>query len=182
MKCTQCSNPIPKQRLKALPHTKVCVECSTEDAKGAVDIVYHKTGNTIQIMDKESADAINKAARRTGFGSLRAMRGGSGGSTGKVELGARGTIPRTPTKEDFDRVGEQMMDMLDWNSRAEIIKFLEDKIKSRTISGTQYRKLVIILDQFKPEEKVINEPEVEVTVSEDIQHAFRNWKNSKVYK
>jgi len=62
MKCTQCSNPIPKQRLKALPHTKVCVECSTEDAKGAVDIVYHKTGNTIQIMDKESADAINKAS------------------------------------------------------------------------------------------------------------------------
>lgn len=182
MKCIQCSNPIPKQRLKALPHTKVCVECSTEDAKGAVDIVYHKTGNTIQIMDKESADAINKAARRTGFGSLRAMRGGSGGSTGKVELGAHGTIPRMPTQEDFERVGKRMMDMLDWNSRAEIIQFLEDKVNARTISGAHCRKLVTILDQFKPEEKVTNVPVEEVTVSEDIQHVFRNWKNSKVYK
>ena len=182
MKCSSCTNIIPKERLKALPETKVCVSCSTEDAKGAVDIVYHKTGNTIQIMDKEAADAINKAARRTGFGSLRAMRGGSGGSTGKVELGSRGFIPRTPTQEDFDRTGAQMMDMLDWNSRAEIIEFLDKKVETRTISSTQYRKLVIILDQFKPVEKVTSAPRIEETISDEIQHVFRNWKNSKVYK
>lgn len=182
MKCTKCKSVIPEQRLKALPDTKVCVDCSTEDVKGAVDIVYHKTGNTIQIMDKESADAINKAARRTGFGSLRAMRGGSGGSTGKVELGARGFIPRSTTQQDFEAVGQKMMDLLDWKERDEIIEYLDNKLKCRTISGTQYRKLVTILDQFKPEEKVTSEPVIEEQVSEDIQHVFRNWKNSKIYK
>lgn len=182
MNCTKCSQKIPKQRLDAVPGTRVCVNCSEEQAKGAVDIVYHKTGNTIQIMDKEDADAINKAARRTGFGSLRAMRGGSGGSTGKVELGARGTIPRMPTQQDFEKAGEKMMELIEWKDREEIIEFLDNKLKCRAISGTHYRKLVAILDQFKPEEKVINVEDEEFTVSEEIQHAFRNWKNSKVYK
>jgi hypothetical protein len=182
MKCIKCSSSIPKQRLKALPDTKVCVECSSEKAVGAVDIVYHKTGNTIQIMDKDSADAINKSARRTGFGSLRAMRGGSGGETGKVELGARGVIPRVQTQEDFERVGEKMMELIDWKDRPDIIKFLEDKLHCRAISGTHYRKLVAILDQFKPEEKVTNVQQEDDPVSDEIHHVFRNWKNSKVYK
>jgi len=167
----------------AVPGTKVCVNCSDEKAKGAVDIVYHKTGNTIQIMDKESADAINKAARRTGFGSLRAMRGGSGGGdTGKVELGSRGTIPRMPTEDDFKQVGEKMMNMLDWQDRNEIIEFLDSSLNSRAISGTHYRKLVMILDQFKPVEVITNTKTEEAPVSDEIDWAFRNWKNSKVYK
>jgi len=182
MKCIKCSSSIPKQRLKALPDTKVCVECSSEKAVGAVDIVYHKTGNTIQIMDKDSADAINKSARRTGFGSLRAMRGGSGGETGKVELGVRGTVPRMSTKEDFERVGREMMELIDWKDRKEIINFLENKIQSRVISGSQYRKLVDILGQFKPKDDIIIKDQEECSTSDEIQYIFRNWKNSKVYK
>lgn len=182
MKCIKCRSSIPEQRLKALPDTKVCVECSSEKAVGAVDIVYHKTGNTIQIMDKDSADAINKSARRTGFGSLRAMRGGSGGETGKVELGARGMIPRVQTQEDFERVGKEMMDLIDWKDRSDIIKFLEEKLHCRAISGTHYRKLVDILGQFKPEDDIVIEDQAECNTSDDIQYVFRNWKNSKVYK
>lgn len=182
MNCIKCNTEIPKKRIKALPNTKVCVDCSSEKAVGAVDIVYHKTGNTIQIMEKEAADAINKAARRTGFGSLRAMRGGSGGSSGKVELGAKGNIPRMPTDEDFERVGTKMMDMIEWADRDQIIKFLEKKVSDRTISGYYFRKLVAILDQFKPEPKITIETEVDSSVSDEIDWAFRNWKNSKIYK
>lgn len=182
MNCIQCNIEIPEKRIKALPNTKVCVECSSEKAVGAVDIVYHKTGNTIQIMDKDSADAINKAARRTGFGSLRAMRGGSGGSIGKVELGAKGNIPRMPTRADFEKIGAKMMDMIDWSTRDQILKFLENKVNDRTISGFHFRKLVTVLDEFKPEEKEINTPEIDSQVSDDIQWAFKNWKNSKIYK
>ena len=63
--------------------------------------------------------------------------------------------------------------------RAERLRALPN---TRAISGVHYRKLVSILDQFKPEEKVINVREEEVVISEDIQHVFRNWKNSKAYK
>jgi len=182
MNCVKCNISIPDARIKALPETKVCVDCSSEQAKGAVDIVYHKTGNTIQIMDKESADAINKAARRSGFGSLAALKGSSGGSTGKVKLGSFGEIPRMPTREDFERVGSKMIDMLDWKSRKEIINFLESKLDDRTISGFHFRKLKLILDEFKPEEKITYAHNDESSTSDEIDWVFKNWKNSKVYK
>ena len=54
MNCTKCKNQINSQRIKALPDTKVCVDCSTTEQVGCVDITYHKTGNTIQVMDKET--------------------------------------------------------------------------------------------------------------------------------
>ena len=54
LKCISCKTEINPLRLKALPNTKVCVKCSTTEQVGCVDITYHKTGNTIQVMDKES--------------------------------------------------------------------------------------------------------------------------------
>ena len=84
MDCCKCKEKIDDRRLKALPQTKVCVNCSTTEAVGCVDITYHKTGNTIQIMDKESADKINKLAKRSGFGIMAGMKGGSGGGSSKL--------------------------------------------------------------------------------------------------
>ena len=62
MNCIKCKEEIHAARLKVLPKTKVCVNCSTAEAVSCVDVIYHKTGNTFQIMDKESADKINKLA------------------------------------------------------------------------------------------------------------------------
>jgi hypothetical protein len=66
MKC-KCEVEIPAARI-ALGY-RVCVECSQEQAVSCVDIIYHKTGNTIQQCSKEQADAIRKASRRSGFGA-----------------------------------------------------------------------------------------------------------------
>lgn len=182
MNCIKCKSEIPAQRIKILPNTKTCTDCSDEEAVGAVDIVYHKTGNTIQIMDKQSADSINKSARRSGFGSLRAMKGGSGGAETKVTLGTKMIVPRQPTQEDFERIGKEMMDLIDWKDREEIIQFLDKSLSNRTIATAHYRKLVDILDQFKPKEKVTIKQVKDAEVSEDVNWAFNNWKNSKVYR
>ena len=64
MNCIHCKKEIQEQRIIALPNTKTCIECSTTEQVGCVDITYHKTGNTIQVMDKESAAKINKLAQR----------------------------------------------------------------------------------------------------------------------
>lgn len=181
MNCIKCKSKIPEQRIKILPDTKVCTDCSDVEAVGAVDIVYHKTGNTIQIMDKQSADSINKSARRSGFGSLRAMKGGSGGMDMKVKLGTKMPVPRLSTQEDFENVGKEMMNLIDWESRESIIEFLDSKLNSRTISTQHYRKLMDILNQFKPKEKPKVQQKDE-SVSEDVQWAFSNWKNSKIYR
>jgi hypothetical protein len=182
MNCIKCNSEIAAQRIKILPNTKTCTICSDEEAFGAVNIVYHKTGNTIQIMDKHSADSINKSARRSGFGSLRAMKGGSGGSDVKAKLGTTVFIPRKPTQEDFESTGKKMMDFIDWKDREEVIEFLDDELSNRNISTAHYRKLVNILDQLKPKEKVIIIPEMDVPVSDDVNWAFNNWKNSKLHR
>ena len=43
MKCIKCKDKINARRLKALPQTKVCVNCSTAEAVSCVDVIYHKT-------------------------------------------------------------------------------------------------------------------------------------------
>ena len=103
MNCTKCKIQINSQRIKALPDTKVCVDCSTTEQVGCVDITYHKTGNTIQVMDKASADKINKLARRGNFGIMTGMKGGSGGAT-KSKITGSVKVWRLPTEEDYQVV------------------------------------------------------------------------------
>ena len=58
MNCKNCKKEIPQGRVDL--GYKVCVDCSDVERYGCVDIVYHKTGNTIQIMPQEDAAKINK--------------------------------------------------------------------------------------------------------------------------
>ena len=39
MNCIKCKDPIPEGRLKALPETKTCVNCSGARMKGAVTLM-----------------------------------------------------------------------------------------------------------------------------------------------
>ena len=66
-KYCKCKNIIPPQRL-ALGYTS-CVDCSTTEAYGCVQITYHKTGNTIQIMPASQAKRVRKLGARRGYGT-----------------------------------------------------------------------------------------------------------------
>ncbi len=112
MNCIKCKDKINARRLKALPQTKVCVSCSTTEAVGCVDITYHKTGNTIQIMDKESADKINKLAKRSGFGIMAGMKGGSGGGSSTKTLGSV-KVWRVPTEDDYQGALKKVGELID---------------------------------------------------------------------
>ena len=49
-KCKKCGKKIPKQRLLALPETKVCVKCSTEQPKIGV-VIYDNTMPILELTD-----------------------------------------------------------------------------------------------------------------------------------
>ena len=66
-KC-KCKNIISPQRV-ALGYT-TCVDCSTTEPYGCVQITYHKTGNTIQIVSKSQAKRMRKLSARRGYGTL----------------------------------------------------------------------------------------------------------------
>ncbi len=71
MKCVKCSTEINPLRLKALPGTKVCVNCSTTKAWYVRNIIAGKTeyAETEIIKDSDSIDGIRKMDQRTGWGS-----------------------------------------------------------------------------------------------------------------
>ena len=71
MECVKCSTEINPLRLKALPGTKVCVNCSTTKAWYVRNIIAGKTeyAETEIIKNSDSIDGIRRMDQRTGWGS-----------------------------------------------------------------------------------------------------------------
>lgn len=71
MNCIKCNKQINPLRLKALPDTKTCVNCSTTKAWYVRNIIAGKTeyAETEIIKDRDAAESIRKMDIRTGWGS-----------------------------------------------------------------------------------------------------------------
>ena len=69
--CIKCTKEINPLRVKALPDTKVCVNCSTTKAWYVRNIISGKTeyAETEIIKDVDAADTIRKMDQRLGWGS-----------------------------------------------------------------------------------------------------------------
>lgn len=69
--CIKCAKEINPLRVKALPDTKVCVNCSTTKAWYVRNIISGKTeyAETEIIKDVDAADTIRKMDQRLGWGS-----------------------------------------------------------------------------------------------------------------
>ncbi len=180
LNCISCKTEINPLRLKALPNTKVCVKCSTTEQVGCVDITYHKTGNTIQVMDKESAAKINKLARRGNFGIMTGMKGGSGGAS-KSKVTGSVRVWRQPTEEDYQRALAKIGELIEIGSREKCFKYIENQYASKAISSTHTYNLRVIVDTLLPK-PVAESTTCQEVIDDEILYAFRNWKNSKVYK
>jgi hypothetical protein len=69
MNCVKCSNPIPEGRIKALPNTRTCVNCSSTARVGGHTIISGKnTYSEIQIVDQETSERLYQMQSRRGFG------------------------------------------------------------------------------------------------------------------
>jgi len=55
MDCRVCGRTIPAGRLAALPDTRVCVNCSEEQAKVAVTVWHDKTPMVLVMTPEEAA-------------------------------------------------------------------------------------------------------------------------------
>tara|TARA_R110000851_G_scaffold101085_1_gene217072 strand:+ start:66 stop:296 length:231 start_codon:yes stop_codon:yes gene_type:complete len=71
MICTKCRGEIQEGRLKALPNTKTCVECSTQHAWYLRNIISGKTeySETEIIKDPKQAAQMKEMDKRVGWGS-----------------------------------------------------------------------------------------------------------------
>lgn len=71
MNCNRCNSEIHPLRLKVLPDTTTCVNCSTTSKWYVRNVITGKTTycETEIIKDPASASAIRKMDKRTGWGS-----------------------------------------------------------------------------------------------------------------
>jgi hypothetical protein len=73
--CVKCKEPIHPMRLKALPGTKTCVECSTVGAKSGVPVMFGSKDNTwtdLVIMEEDEFKSFkeNENKKSKGFDKL----------------------------------------------------------------------------------------------------------------
>lgn len=71
--CIKCGNDMPLLRFTKYGYRN-CVNCSTTERVGGVQIANHKTGNEIQILPMEVANNINRLAARSGYGVMKGMK------------------------------------------------------------------------------------------------------------
>ena len=71
MQCSKCQAKIPAARLRALPNTRTCVECSNVERNYVRTIISGKTtySEAEIIKDAELAKKLQKMDRRAGWGS-----------------------------------------------------------------------------------------------------------------
>lgn len=63
MNCEVCQQPIPAERLEALPETTTCVKCSRVKAKVCLPLYSHKTAAELVVIDAEDTEAVRLARR-----------------------------------------------------------------------------------------------------------------------
>jgi hypothetical protein len=63
IRCEICQQPIPAERLEALPTTRRCVEHSDTKAVLAFNVYDHKTAPILVIINPDDTEAVRRAQR-----------------------------------------------------------------------------------------------------------------------
>jgi len=182
MDCIKCLCKIPEGRIKALPTTKTCVECSDVERDYVRTIISGKTtySEVEVIKNKDTKEYLKRldAKGRTGFGSslYRASRSIPEPKASELSKTPKRVMRKLPefTRANFEKVLEEAMLWLDNKSYA--IKKVDEAYKDEIISGSQRRKILDILEVFNPSPKVVEKKVEQEPVDDEILHAFRNWK------
>ena len=188
MKC-KCGSQIPEIRTKL--GYKVCVECSTEERVGCIDVVYHKTGNTIEITDKETAEKIRKLSRRNASGIMVGMKPSAKSMTyqpsSKINvqrLLARAVIA-DPAQFELD--GAQAWEILERDGFEAAVAWLGKRVRDLWITPVQMGRIRVALEELsrKPEPEPVRKknpytkldpPSGKPDLDEEISDTFKYWK------
>jgi hypothetical protein len=146
MLCKSCGSDLPVKRVEL--GFKHCVLCSDVEAYGTIDIVYHKTGNTVEHVDKTTADKVNKISKRSGFGSAlgKIKSGGVKEFSGKIHKGC--SLAFIGSQALFDKTGDEMMFQFELHGYDKAILYLERCHRNASINTSQYVKLKNTLEAY----------------------------------
>ena len=181
MKC-KCGSVIPEVRVN-MGYSE-CVGCSSVERVGVVDVVYHKTGNTIEITTGEVADSVRKLSRRRGFGTMTCMGGKKSEVYNPRGMKNKLSVVQVGSEVGFERVGAKCMEVYDSSGIEAAERVLERGVRDMDISQGQagkIRRIFQALEAGNSEDKsgsfigYRDGKEVEKGIS-DIDWVFRSWR------
>tara|TARA_A100001201_G_scaffold120774_1_gene104287 strand:+ start:290 stop:853 length:564 start_codon:yes stop_codon:yes gene_type:complete len=183
MQCSKCQKKIPAARMRALPNTKTCVECSDVERNYVRTIISGKTtySEWEVIKNKDTKEYLQKldSKGRQGFGSMlyrasKSIPEPKASEMSKTPKRAMRPLPEY-TQAKFENVLKDAMEWIDIDKNY-AIKKIETACKEERISGVQRRRALEIIEVFKPTPKVVKKKVEQEPVDDEIMHAFRNWK------
>ena len=183
MQCSKCQAKIPAARLRALPNTKTCVECSNVERNYVRTIISGKTtySEWEVIKNKDTKEYLQKldSKGRQGFGSMlyrasKSIPEPKASEMSKTPKRSTRVLPEY-TQAKFEKVLGEAMEWLD-HDKDHAIRKIEKACEQEMISGVQRRRALEILEVFKPTPKVVEKKVEQEPVDDEILHAFRNWK------
>lgn len=180
MNCKKCNETIPQGRADL--GYSVCVECSEVEKYGCVDVVQHKTGNTIEVLSRKDAEQANKLTQRTGFGTLRSLRSGTTAKKEKLTSGKCCSTAFVGNEKSFEKVGKDCMMWVELEDWGRVTYTLQRALDKRDISKGQWNQLTKIFKEFMPKKENKVQKTTIKPIDEEISHAFKNWRNSKIYR
>jgi hypothetical protein len=158
MVCKHCETVIPQKRVDM--GYRECVNCSTTPRWSANPVIFHKTGNTTEIIkDPEVAADLAFASARKGFGVLKGMtanRRPKAVTTKKVEapkvlpaaaVSFRRVAVHKPTYY-FEEVGQEMMDIFEKHGYTLASQHIQKALEEKRIYRKQADQLSLILNTF----------------------------------
>lgn len=148
--CKHCGEQIPQKRVK-LGYNN-CVKCSDVEAYGFVNIINHKTGNTVQPMPKEQAQAINKIGDRKRFGTV--LKGGSRSSSynpKNTKFGA--SLVQIGSPQSFEKIGKEALFLLESHDLNTALLLIQKELKNWNINANQAFQLQQILHALSVEKQ-----------------------------
>ena len=157
MNCQKCGNNIPKKRVEMGYST--CVDCSTESKWSGHLVVFHKTGNTYDIIkDPETAAIMASMSNRNGFGSKRKTVAKEGKNSVKkitpaenknIDPSVIKRIPPDPSKWEDEAYTLAILDKLT-ESANEALQLLNKVFAEGKISPIARKRLLVIISANNP--------------------------------
>jgi hypothetical protein len=155
MFCSNCGEKIPEKRIDLGYST--CVNCSTEKRWTGHSVIYHKTGNTIDIIkDEETAIHLAKLSSRNGFSSARkTISSSSNKSVSQKRIPAESTgqftkikakSPPDPSKWKDTENAENFFNFIENNQKDQALSFLNKKFQDGEISPSCRKKLLLFYE------------------------------------
>lgn len=162
-----------------------CVGCSSVERVGVVDVVNHKTGNEVEVVDAEVAGRVNRMSRRKGFGTMACM--GERKSSTYNPKGLRYGVSEVfvGSEVGYERVGERCMGLYEVGGIEGVYGELDRAIRDYEISGMQagrLRRVFQALELGKGISDTVKQVDYRggkesgnTVGKDDVEWVFRNW-------